>query len=182
MKSTTIAMASAIVCTAVSLGIGSALAQDIKSSAPLDQLSEFVGDGTCSGHVMAMGKAPAHATTGKYHGEKTLDGHWIVIHYDEDQTAANPKPFHLQQFFGYDAAKKRYVAVLFENSNETYATGTSQGWKGDTATFDESMGGESGMFRDVFTRGASGMASHAGWMKDKSGKWVKTDEENCKPS
>lgn len=178
MNHKTIAAAVALTC-ASALGMSQVAAQDSRAPSAMDQLDGFVGDGTCTGQVMAMGKDPARATTGKYHGEKTLDGHWVVIRYDEDQTAANPKPFHVRQYFGYDAAKKRYVAVLFDNSDHGYGMGTSPGWKGGSATFDESMDGKTVIFRDVFTRGASGMASHAGWMKDKSGNWVKTDEEHC---
>ena len=78
-----------------------------EASASAGQLDKFVGSGTCTGNVMAMGKNPGHATTGKYTGEKVLDGNWVVIHYDEDQSAVNPKPFHVIQYFGYDTAKKR---------------------------------------------------------------------------
>ena len=185
MKRKTLAISVALFFTMVSLGIGSAIAQEAASSSPMDQLASLTGDGTCTGNLlMAMGKTPAHATTAKYHGEKTLDGHWIVIRYDEDQSATNPKPFHVQQYFGYDADAKRYIAVAFDNSGMGYSTGTSGGWKGDTFTVDEheSMGDKAVSYRDVFTRAESGMSGHTGIMKDKSGKWVKTDEETCKSS
>lgn len=180
MKYNTSALALALIC-ASALGVMQVSAQEAKPSSPVDQLG-FVGDGTCTGNVMAMGKKPGHATSGKYHGEKTLDGHWVAVRYDEDQTAAAPKPFHVVQYFGYDAAKKRYVTVLFENTEGSYSTGISAGWKGDSIAFDETTDGKTVSFRDVFTTSKSGMSSHTGWMKDKHGKWVKTDEENCKPS
>ena len=147
----------------------------------MDQLNSFIGDGTCTGQVMAMGKDPGHATTGKYHGEKTLDGHWIVIRYDEDQSATNPKPFHVQQYFSYDPANKRFIAVAFDNGSPGYSTGVSSGWKGDTFTVDETqpVAGKTVVFRDTFTRSGSNMSGHTGTMRDKHGKWVKTDEETC---
>ena len=184
MKSTILAITFTLVCASTPLAIKHAAAQDAKSStSPTEQLDSFTGNGICTGNLlMAMGKTPAHATTGKYHGEKTLDGHWVVIHYDEDRTTANPKPYHVQQYFGYDTGMKRYIAVAFDNSETGYSTGTSSGWKGDTFTVDESqtMDGKAVHFRDVFTRSGSSMSSHTGLMKDKDGKWVKTDHEDCK--
>jgi len=179
MKPTTLAVLAALIGTSALLGI--AFAQQTTLPAPLEQLGYFVGDGTCTGHVIATGKTPARATTARFHGEKTLDGNWVAIHYDEDQTAANPKPYRVVQYFGYDAAKKQYTSVTFDNSGSGYSTGTSSGWKDDTFTVDEttSMRGGSVSFRDVFTKSGSGMASHTGMMRDKHGKWVKTDEETC---
>lgn len=178
MKRTTLAILAVLIGTAAHLGIASA--QPATTPAPPDQLAFFVGDGTCTGHVIATGKKPGHATTARFHGEKTLDGNWVVIRYDEEQTATNPKPYHVAQYFGYDAAKKQYVSVTFDNSGSGYSTGTSSGWRGDTFTVDETApAGGSVSFRDVFTKGGSGMASHTGMMRDKQGKWVKTDEETC---
>jgi hypothetical protein len=166
----------------VSLFCASTAVSAAGTAAPSNALDKFIGSGSCAGNVMAMGKNPGHATVGKYHGEKIMDGRWAEIRYDEDQSAANPKPFHVVQYFGYDTSKKRYVSVLIDNADESYSTGTSPGWQGDSITFDESSDGKSVSFRDVFTSGRSGMSSHTGWMKDKNGKWVKTDEESCKSS
>lgn len=181
MKRTSLAIFAALVCMSAPLAIGQASAQPAVASSPSNQLDGFVGDGICTGNMMAMGKNPGHATTAKYHSEKMLGGHWVAMHYDEDQTAANPKPFSVVQYVGYDAANKHFVTVLFDNSGESYGTGVSSGWKGNTITFDESiaMGDKRASFRDTFTNGVSGMSSHTGTMRDKSGKWVKTDEETC---
>ncbi len=179
MKRIKPALLAALVCTSASLAVQHVSAQTTGASSQIDQLSDFLGDGTCTGNVVAMGKTPAHATTGRVHGEKTLDGNWIVIHYDEDQTAANPKPYHVAQYLGYDPAKKQFVAVAFDNSGSGYSTGTSPGWKGDTITFDETsaMGGVT--FRDAFTRNGPKGLMHTGTMRDKNRKWVKTDEQPC---
>ena len=185
MKRKTLALSAALVCTALPLAIGIAAARDFKSAPPMDQLSEFVGNGVCTGSVMAMGKTPGHTSTGKYHSEKTLDGHWIVIHYDEDQSARVPKPYHVIQYISYDPTKKRFVSVALDNSSPGYSVGTSIGWKqGDAFTLDETqvMGGKPVVFRDTFTRSDSNVSTHVGTMRDEHGKWVKTDEEDCKPS
>jgi len=181
MERTSLAILAALICTAAPFAIGQASAQQAGASSSSGKLDDFVGAGTCTGNMQAMGKNPAHATTGRFHAEKTLDGNWAVIHYDEDKTAANPKPFSVTQYFGYDAAKQHYVTVVFDNSGAGYGTGTSPGWKGDTITFDEMvpMGGKRVAFREVFTKSGSSLSAHTGMMQDKNGKWVKADEETC---
>ena len=181
MKRTSLAIFTAMVCASTPFAIGLASAQQPGAAASSGQLDRFVGDGACTGSVMAMDKQPGHATVGKFRGEKILDGHWVVIRYGEDKTAANQKPFSVVQYIGYDKAKKQFIAVAFDNSGAPYSMGTSQGWQGSTITFDERAEGTKGVvFRDTFTNGDSGLASHTGTMKDKHGKWVKTDEETCR--
>ncbi|MBS0488249.1 MAG: DUF1579 family protein [Proteobacteria bacterium] len=170
-----------MICMSSALLAGQVAAQD-QPTAGSDPLAKFIGSGTCTGNVLAMGKKPGHANAGKFRGEKTLDGHWVVIHYDEDQSTANPKPFHVAQYFSYDPEKKRYVTVSLYNSDSAYSIGTSAGWKGDSITFDESTDGKPASFRDIFTTGKAGLSSHTGMERDKHGKWIKTDEESCKNS
>ena len=183
MKRITLAVSLSLVCTAASSLIGQAIADDSKVLSPMDELGKFVGAGTCTGNVVAMGKSPGHATTGKYHGEKTLDGHWIVVHYDEDKTDVNPTPYHVQQYFSYDPEKKMFVAVAFDNMGPGYSPATGAGWKGDTFTLEytASVDGKTVSMRDVFTHNAA-ETSHTGMMRDKNGEWVKTDKETCKSS
>ena len=170
-----------MICISSALLAGQVAAQD-KPAAVSDPLGRFVGNGTCTGSVLAMGNKAGHPTTGKYSARKVLDDHWVEMRYDEDSSTTVAKPFHVVQYFGYDTPKKRYVSVLIDNSEDSYSTGTSAGWQGDSITFDESSDGKSVSFRDAFTTGPAGMSSHTGWMKNKSGKWVKTDEESCKNS
>jgi hypothetical protein len=183
MKRITHAFALSLVCLVASSSIGQALAEDSKSASPMDQLGKFVGDGTCTGNVLAMGTSPGHASTGKLHAEKTLDGQWVVIHYDENKTDVNPKPYHVQQYIGYDPEKKTFVAVAFDNMSASYSPATSSGWKGDTFTLEYTMSvdGKTVSLRDVFTHTAD-ESSHTGMMRDKKGEWVKTDKEVCKSS
>lgn len=166
-------------CAATTLAGGLAFAQD-KSTVASDPLGKFVGNGTCTGNVLATRGHPGHASTGKYHGEKILDGRWVEIHYDEDQTVVNPKPFRIVQYFGYDATSKRYLTVSVDNMSGGYTTGTSAGWKAGSITFDESESGKPASSRDIFTSDDAGLSSHTGMMLDKNGKWIKTDEETCK--
>ena len=179
MNRTSLALTLSLVCMAA----GTAAAEDSTSPSPMDELGKLVGDGACTGNFIGMGKSPGHATTGKYHSEKTLDGHWVVIHYDEDKTDVNPKPFHVQQYVSYDTDKKMFVAVAFDNMDTGYSPSTSTGWKGDTFTLDysASIDGKTVLLRDVFTHTA-GENTHTGMVLAKSGKWVKTDTQTCKSS
>ena len=183
MNTGTLTLVVTLVCAAASLAGGPARAREPKAPAPMDALKGFAGHGSCTGKVMPGDENPGHASTGGYHGEKVLDGHWIVFHYDEDRTAANPKPFHVVQDMSYDETTKRYVAVLFDNTESVYGSGSSAGWEGDTFTLDTVPSSNPGniAFRDVFTRDKAGVVTrHQGMMRDASGKWVETDEESCK--
>jgi hypothetical protein len=180
MKRSTLAVLVTLVCASAPLTVTPASAQQSKAPAQIDQLSAFIGDGTCTGNMMAMGKSPRHATTAHVHGEQALDGNWILVRYDEDRTAANPRPYHVAQNLGYDRVKKQYVAASFDNTGSSYATGTSAGWKGDTLTFDETAAADGATFRDTFTRNGAQGFRHIGTMRDKNGKWVETDEESCR--
>lgn len=179
MKPSSSALYAAIACASSLLYLGPASAQDAMPS-QLDQLSGFLGDGTCSGHFLAA-KSP-RATSAKYHAEKILGDHWIAVRYDEETTSSNSSPYHVAQYFSYDAKAGHFIDVVLDNSGEGYGAGTSSGWHGDVITFENTglVGGERYVFRDVFTRHGAKVGSHAGYQRDKSGKWIKVDEETCK--
>ena len=180
MKPTSSTLRAAIACASSLLYFGPAGAQDTMSSR-LDQLSGFIGEGTCTGNLL-MGK-PQHATSARYHSEKTLGDHWVVVQYDEETTSSNSRPYHVAQYFSYDPKAGHFVDVLLDNSGESYGAGTSSGWQGDVITFENTVlasGGAHYVFRDVFTRSGSKVISHTGYQRDKTGKWVKTDHEICK--
>ena len=167
----------AVACAAPLLGLGRAVAQDMASS-QLNQLSGFIGDGTCTGNLLAA--KSAHATSARYHAEKTLGDRWVVVRYDEDTTSSNSTPYHVAQYFSYDPKAGHFVDVLLDNSGENFGAGSSSGWQGDAITFENTVLASGYVFRDVFTRSGSQVVSHTGYQRDKSGKWVKTDHEICK--
>lgn len=170
----------ALACAAPLLGHGRAAAQNMPAS-QLDQLSGFLGDGTCTAKIMAMGKSPEKVASGRLHGEMTLGDRWIVVRFDETATAASPKPYHVAQYFGYDVKAGHFVDVVLDNSGGSYGAGTSNGWQGDSITFENTdfTSGSHALFRDVFTRHGAQVVSHAGYERDKQGKWIKADEETC---
>lgn len=178
MKRTTLTILAALVCASAPLAVQQVSAQTTGAPSQFDQLSFFVGDWNCTGKLLAHGRTPAHATTARVHGEKAVGGHWILIRYDENQTAANPKPFHVDQYFGYDSTRKQFVTVAADVSG--YFSGNSPGWSGNSITFDETTDGKSSGFRDTFTKNGQNEISHSGTEQDKDGKWIKTDEEICR--
>jgi hypothetical protein len=105
-----------------------------------------------------------------------------MVRYDEETTSSNPRPYHVAQYFGYDEKSGHFIDVVIDNAGGSYAAGTSSGWRGDVITFENTVlvGSERYVFRDVFTRRGAKVGSHAGYQRDKSGKWVKADEEICK--
>lgn len=179
MKPTSSALYAAIACASSLLYLGPASAQDAMPS-QLDQLSGFLGDGTCTGNFLAA-KSP-HATSARYHAEKALGDHWIAVRYDEESTASNSRPYHVAQYFSYDPKAGHFVDVVLDNSGESFGAGISSGWQGDVLTFEntDSTSGTHSLFRDVFMRRGATVVSHTGYMRDKNGKWIKTDHEVCK--
>lgn len=167
----------AMACAAPLLGHGQAAAQNMAAS-QLDQLSDFIGDATCSGNFLMK---PGHPTAARFHGERTLGDHWLVVRYDEDATASNSKPYRVTQYFSYDAKGGHFVDVVLDNSGSAYGAGSSTGWQGNSITFENTdfTSGRHSLFRDVFTRHSANEISHTGYARDKSGKWIKTDQEIC---
>lgn len=179
MKPTSSTLFAAIACASSLLYLGPAGAQDALPS-QMNQLSSFIGDGTCSGNFLAT-KSP-HPSSAGYHGEKTLGSHWIVVRYREEATPSNSRPYHVAQYFGYDVKARRFVDIVLDNTGGSYGAGTSIGWKGDVITFENTdfTSGSHALFRDVFTRRGGLVVSHTGYAHDKHGKWIKTDHEMCK--
>lgn len=181
MKRTILTVSATLACASAPFALQAASAEQNKPVEQLDQLAFPVGDWTCSGSIAAMDKKPGHATTGHARTARILEGNWVEIRYDEEQTAANPKPYHVAQYIGYDEAKKHYTSVTLDSSGASYEVGASTGWNGNALAVDAtvSMDGKDVAYRDVFTKKGADEFSHAGMLKDKSGKWAKTDEETC---
>jgi hypothetical protein len=170
------------VISACMIGSMPLLSKDSAPGAGADPLARFMtGSRSCTGQSQSPDMKSMRNSSGKYTAERTLDGHWVVIHYQENASAQIKQPFQVIQYFGYDANKKQYLAIAVYNAAGMYTVGTSAGWQGDSITFDEGDGDASHppMFRDTFTAAPDGLAKHTGMMRDQSGKWVKTDEETC---
>lgn len=168
------------------LGLASvATAKDIVPAAPtipseMKQYDYFLGTWRCSGKTFASPMGPQHATTATVHANKAVGGRWVRLTYDEKKTAANPAPYHIGVYLGYDSAKKVFV----ENCHDSfggYCTQTGSGWSGDTLTFEGMEQGmeDAGMVRDTFMKKGAKELMHTGEIQGPDKKWMKTDEETC---
>ncbi|HET8834365.1 MAG TPA: DUF1579 family protein [Gemmatimonadales bacterium] len=172
----------AIMLLALSCATRPLLAQGT-SGAPveLSQLSNFVGNWQCTGQMFARGSRPGHATGAVGHGSKALDGHWIQFAYEERKTAANPRPYRIAGYMGYDASKKKFVQTTVDNYG-SYGPSFSDGWQGDTMTFEgtgETADGKSMAVRDHFVRKGQHAFVHFSEGQGSDGKWVQPDQETC---
>jgi hypothetical protein len=149
--------------------------------AEVSQLSTFVGDWQCTGQILAKGSRPAHATAAEGHGMNALGGHWMEFSYKEKKTSANPTPYNVAGYMGYDAMKKQYVQTIVDNYG-SYGPSFSDGWKNDTLTFEGSTNtsdGKAMLMRDHFVRKGGNGFVHFTEGQGPDGKWSKPDEETC---
>lgn len=181
MKRTNLVILAALACASAPVANGQTPTQPAVDPSPSSRIATFIGDATCAGTPMAMGKNSGPADTGRYHAEKALDGNWVVVRYRQDQSAANPHPFEVVQYFGYDPANKHYLTVMVGNGAGVHSTGSSDGWRGNSITFDEVewARGKSHSSRETFTTRDSGLSGYTAWSRDKQGKWIKMYEETC---
>lgn len=177
MNRTSLGILAALTSTLAPCAIGQTPTQQGDGQSPSSHIATFVGNAICAGTPKGSGPAD----TGRYHAEKALDGHWVVVHYRQDRSAANPNPFEVVQYFGYDPVKKRYLTVMVGNGAGVHGVGFSSGWKGNSITFDdvEWSRGKSHPSRETFTTGGSGLSGYTAWSRDTQGKWIKAYEETC---
>ena len=148
--------------------------------AELSQLSSFVGSWQCTGQILARGSKPGHVTTAAGHAMKAAAGHWIQFSYEELKTSANPTPYSIAGYMGYDASKKQFVQTTVDNYG-SYGPSFSDGWKGDTIIFEGSTNdadGKSMLVRDHFVRKDHAFV-HFSESQGPDKKWVQPDEETC---
>jgi hypothetical protein len=145
----------------------------------LRQLEPFAGTWRCSGTAFATPNSPEHATSGEVTQKWALDGMWMMFDYAESKSAANPMPFHITGYFGYDSELKKFVLGGADNMGG-YSTEQSDGWNGDTLVFAGPwhMPGMTVNSRDTFRKKGSTQLSHTGEV-EQNGAWVKVVEEQC---
>jgi hypothetical protein len=150
--------------------------------AELDKLDYFAGTWHCTGKAFANPMGPEHATTATVHADREVGGRWLHARYDEDKTAANPTPYHVGVYMGYDAGKKQFVQGCVDVFGG-YCTQTSSGWSGDELVFEGAVSGspdgKPAVGRDSFTNKGADHFVHTGAMQGADKSWVKTDQESC---
>lgn len=170
----------ALLSLAVACAASPLFAQDPPPPAELSQLSSFIGNWQCTGQLFAKGSRPGHVTVAVGHATKTVGGHWLQFGYEERKTAANPTPYRIAGYMGYDASKKKFVQTIVDNYG-SYGPSFSEGWQGDTIMFEGSsdVNGKSMLGRDYFVRKGQHAFVHFAEARDSVGKWLKPDEETC---
>jgi len=124
----------------------------------LAQFDYFLGNWQCEGWDAASVLGPAHKTRTMLTFEHELGRQWVGMHWSEQRTDVNPDPWALENAFGYEAGKKRFVYVSRDNTG-MLAWGTSRGWDGATLTIDGEYDAEAGQraaFRDTYVKRGDG--------------------------
>lgn len=162
-----------------------AFAKDAAPQAPavpsqMKQYDYFLGTWHCRGKMFASPMGPEHATKASARGSRAVGGRWLLMTYDEHKTKANPVPYRVGVYLGYDSATKMFV----ENCHDVfggYCTQTGSGWNGDEMKFEGTQQGmgDAGMVRDTFTRKSARELVHTGFVQGPDKQWMKTDEETC---
>ncbi|HZP65883.1 MAG TPA: DUF1579 family protein [Rudaea sp.] len=149
--------------------------------AELAALDYFGGDWSCSGKAFASPMGPEHATTASVHAAWSVGNMWLHVDYDEKKSAANPQPYHVGVYMGYDAGKKEFVEGCVDGLGG-YCTEASPGWNGDTLVFEGKAngGGQEYVARDTFVKKSATEFTHAGSMQDANKQWTDTDQETCR--
>jgi len=155
------------------------MAPEMKPDPMLRQLDFLAGNWTCKGMTFANPMAPEHATQGTIAAGWKLGEYWMAFSYTEMSSDKNPMPYATSGFMGYDMGQKKLSMGGVDNMGG-YATSFSEGWKGDTLTFEgpAHMGPMTVTSRDTFTKKSAGEIVHAAWMQ-MDGKWMQIDEETC---
>jgi len=155
---------------------GSAAAMD--PNPELKKLQIFAANYNCTGIAYASPMAPEHPTKATVTGEWTLGGIWVRFSYIENKTDKNSMPVGVRGFFGYDPEIKKFVVGTVDNMGG-YSTGASDGWNGDSLTFEGPwhMGTMTTTARDTFTKTSKGLNHVGELMMD--GTWVKYGQETC---
>jgi hypothetical protein len=171
----------AVVLFSMPLGAKDAPAPAPTAPPELAQLTYFEGNWSCTGKAFANPMSPEHATAATVHSSNAVGGRWLHITYDETKTTANPMPYHVGVYMGFDAAKKTFVDTCADNFGG-YCLETSSGWKGDTMIFEGMSNADGKQFagRDTFTKKSATEFTHAGDMQSEDKKWMRTDEETCR--
>jgi hypothetical protein len=143
------------------------------------KLTALEGNWHCTGKTMASPMGPEHATEGNVSVKMDLGGHWLVSHYRETKTAANPTPMDGDEYWMYDGAEKKWDRIAIDSWGG-WSAGDAKGWEGDSITWNSEgmMGGKKAKYHDTFTKKSDHEVVYKGQMQS-NGKWVDIWETTC---
>lgn len=156
-----------------------AMASSHMEPTTLRQLDPLIGKFQCKGMAFASPMGPEHATVASVDVKWILGGQWAQFTYGEKKTTANPKPFTVTGFFGYDAEQKKYVSNGVDSMGG-YGTSAADGWNGDEMVFvgPYHAGGMTMNGRDTFTKVGTNELKHM-YEVEQNGSWQKMSQETC---
>lgn len=171
-------MKSKVLYLVLCLAATAAFAQ--KPSPELRQLDYFGGTWACKGMALASDFGPEHATSGTVVAKWTLGNYWMHVEYRETKTKANPMPYAVSVYMGWDEEVKKFVLGGVDDMG-AYETEQSSGWDGDKFVLEgpAHMAGMTMKTRDVFTKVSAKELKHYSEIEMK-GEWKKMDEETCR--
>lgn len=171
-------MKSKVLYLLVCLAATAAFAQ--KPSPELRKVDYLAGTWSCTGKALASDFGPEHATKATVVAKWILGDYWLNINYNEEKTKANPMPYHVSVFLGWDEELKKFVLGGVDDMG-AYETEQSAGWDGDKFVLEGPvhMGGMTMKTRDVFTKVSAKELMHYSELEMK-GAWKKMDEETCR--
>jgi len=143
------------------------------------KLTVLEGNWHCTGKTMASPMGSEHATEGNVSVKMDLGGHWLVSHYRETKTAANPMPMDGDEYWMYDGAEKKWDRIAIDSWGG-WSVGDAKGWEADSITWtaEGMMGGKKAKYHDTFTKKSDHEVVYKGQMQS-NGKWVDIWETTC---
>ena len=135
----------------------------------------------CTGTQNASDFGPAHATKATFRARMDLNGFWLSSGYYERKTKANPAPFHVVGFYGYDPGAKQLIWTGFDSFGGR-ASETSPGLDKNQLVFtgDLLVGAMKLPFRETYTKLDGGGVDHMSEFQGKDGAWVTLNQTTCK--
>jgi hypothetical protein len=147
-----------------------------KPAPELAQLKYFLGTWHCEGNAPASPMGPAHRSRATVVTRLDLGGFWYSGTVREEKAADNPHPLSGMFHETYDAARKQFVLLWFDNFGG-WSTETSTGWDGNKIVYsgEAAMGGEKVPVRDTFTKKGDAELVHS-YEMTMSGQKISGDE------
>jgi hypothetical protein len=146
-------------------------------NAALAQLKPLGGSWTCTGRT--FGPGPEHATSATLTFTWQLEGFWLEVRYDEQQTAANPVPFRSISEWGFDDVQQSLAAAMVDDLSG-FVTATTAGWQGDKLALEGTAHRYARQFqaRDTFVRHGDDQLAHT-LEANVNDSWIKLHEDAC---
>jgi hypothetical protein len=141
--------------------------------APLEPLAFFVGSWECAGEFTAS-KKPVAAHLGV---SADLEGAWLSLRWDDRA----PGQFHALELWGFDAAAKRFVNLIFDNFGGVRRF-SSPGWGGSSLVWTaEAASGAVPGERFVFERKTDRQLTVTWQVRKLGADWTTGDQLTCRP-